>query len=89
MGSIIGRVANRITGGLMNLNNVTYLLSINDETGKDHFNGDMVAFDNVNWQSQIVDNRVVGSNLFLKIDHKAVKVFASFMSYFSMRWCRT
>ncbi|EFN77740.1 Aldose 1-epimerase [Harpegnathos saltator] len=59
MGSIIGRVANRISDGLMSLNNVIYPLSINDETGKDHFNGGVVAFDNVNWQSQIVNNRVV------------------------------
>lgn len=65
IGSIIGRVANRISGGLMSLNNVIYPLSINDETGKDHFNGGIVAFDNVNWQSQIVNNRVVGPNLSL------------------------
>ncbi|XP_019699819.1 aldose 1-epimerase [Harpegnathos saltator] len=64
MGSIIGRVANRISDGLMSLNNVIYPLSINDETGKDHFNGGVVAFDNVNWQSQIVNNRVVGSCFF-------------------------
>lgn len=59
MGSIIGRVADRVSGGLTRLNNVIHPLSINDETGKDRFNGGTLAFDNVNWQSQIANNRVV------------------------------
>ncbi|KAL6254660.1 hypothetical protein P5V15_013967 [Pogonomyrmex californicus] len=63
MGSIIGRVANCISGGPMHLDNVIYPLSINDRAGKDCFNNDTVAFDNANWQSQIVNNRVVMSHL--------------------------
>lgn len=60
MGSIVGRVANRTSGGSMRLDNANDPLSINDTgTGKDHLNGGVVAFDNVNWQSQIVNNRVV------------------------------
>lgn len=64
MGSIIDRVANCISGGTMHLDNVIYPLSINDRAGKDRFNGGTVAFDNTNWQSQIVNNRVVRCNLF-------------------------
>ncbi|XP_039312848.1 galactose mutarotase [Solenopsis invicta] len=67
MGSIIGRVANCISGSSMHLDNVIYPLSINDGTGKDRFNGGTVAFDNANWQSQIVNNRVVRCNLFPEI----------------------
>ncbi|KYN15828.1 PREDICTED: aldose 1-epimerase-like [Trachymyrmex cornetzi] len=63
MGSIIDRVANCISGGTMHLDNVIYPLSINDRAGKDRFNGGTVAFDNTNWQSQIVNNRVVMSHL--------------------------
>ncbi|XP_077262573.1 galactose mutarotase [Temnothorax americanus] len=63
MGSIIGRVANCVSGGPMHLDNVIYPLSINDGAAKDCFNGGTVAFDNANWQSQIVNNRVVMSHL--------------------------
>ncbi|KYM85690.1 Aldose 1-epimerase [Atta colombica] len=63
MGCIIDRVANGISGGTMHLDNVIYPLSINDRTGKDCFNSATVAFDNTNWQSQIVNNRVVMSHL--------------------------
>ncbi|XP_011702493.1 PREDICTED: aldose 1-epimerase-like isoform X2 [Wasmannia auropunctata] len=63
MGSIIGRVANCISGSPMQPGNVIYPLSINGGTGEDRFNGDTFAFDNVNWQSQIVNNRVVMSHL--------------------------
>ncbi|TGZ47647.1 Aldose 1-epimerase [Temnothorax longispinosus] len=63
MGSIIGRVANCVSGGSMHLDNVIYPLSINDGAAKDCFNGGTVAFDNANWQSQIVNNRVVMSHL--------------------------
>lgn len=59
MGSIIGRVANCISDGPMHLDNVIYPLSINDGAGKDCYNGGTVAFDNANWQSQIVNNQVV------------------------------
>ncbi|KAM0727985.1 Galactose mutarotase [Formica fusca] len=60
MGSIIGRVADRIP---MHLSNMIYPSTIGDETKKDHLNDGMVAFDNVNWHSQIVNNRVVMSHL--------------------------
>lgn len=60
MGSIIGRVADRIPTHL----NINYPSTINDETEKDYLNDGTVAFDNVNWHSQIVNNQVVGCNLF-------------------------
>ncbi|EGI59251.1 PREDICTED: aldose 1-epimerase-like [Acromyrmex echinatior] len=63
MGSIIDRVANCISGSMMHLDNVIYPLSINDRAGKDRLNGGTVVFDNTNWQSQIVNNRVVMSHL--------------------------
>ncbi|XP_020300175.1 aldose 1-epimerase-like isoform X2 [Pseudomyrmex gracilis] len=59
MGSIIGRVANPISANLK-FHDATHLSSINDEIGKG-YNGR--TFDNVNWQSQIVNNQVVMSHL--------------------------
>lgn len=59
MGSIIGRVANCISDSPTSLDNVIYPLSINDGAGKDCYNGGTIAFDNANWQSQIVNNQVV------------------------------
>lgn len=58
MGSIIGRVADHIP---MHFNNIIYPLTTKNETKKDtNYNNGTVAFDNVNWHSQIVNNRVVG-----------------------------
>ncbi|CAL1678752.1 unnamed protein product [Lasius platythorax] len=59
MGSIIGRVADRIPTHL----NINYPSTINHETEKDYLNDGTVAFDNVNWHSQIVNNQVVMSHL--------------------------
>ncbi|XP_072763641.1 galactose mutarotase [Anoplolepis gracilipes] len=60
MGSIIGRVADHIP---MHFSNIIYPLTISDKTKKDHLNDATVAFDNVNWHSQIVNNQVVMSHL--------------------------
>lgn len=60
MGSIIGRVADHIS---MHFGNIIYPPTIS-EMKKDHLNDDTIAFDNVNWHSQIINNQVVGCNLF-------------------------
>lgn len=62
MGSIIGRVADHIP---MHFSNIIYPPTTKNETKKDNnYNNGTVAFDNVNWHSQIVNNRVVGCSLF-------------------------
>ncbi|CAL7940377.1 unnamed protein product [Xylocopa violacea] len=62
-GSVIGRVANRISGAQMRVENKTYSLSANDKGGFNHFNGGFVGFDNVNWNSHILKKHVVMSHL--------------------------
>ncbi|XP_015435487.1 PREDICTED: aldose 1-epimerase-like [Dufourea novaeangliae] len=62
IGSIIGRVVNRISGGKMTVNNKVHQLSVNDKNGYSHFNGGIFGFDNVNWQSHILDKYVVMSH---------------------------
>ncbi|XP_017876261.1 aldose 1-epimerase-like [Ceratina calcarata] len=63
IGSMIGRVANRISGGQIRLENKVYSLTLNDKTGVSHFNGGFVGFDNVNWDSHILKKHVVMSHL--------------------------
>lgn len=76
IGRIIGRVAGHI---FSNLYNAICPSAINEATEKDQLNG-KIAFDNVNWQSQIVNNRVVGCNLFPS-DRKIVKLTARFIPF--------
>ncbi|XP_060815882.1 galactose mutarotase-like [Bombus pascuorum] len=63
IGSIIGRVVNRISCAKMRIENKIYCLSPNDENGLDHFNGGFVGFDNVNWNSYIMKKHVVMSHV--------------------------
>ncbi|XP_034176043.1 galactose mutarotase isoform X1 [Osmia lignaria lignaria] len=63
IGSIIGRVVNRISNGKMNVENKVYSLSINDKDCATHFNGGFEGFDNVNWNSYIMNKHVVMSHL--------------------------
>ncbi|XP_053997930.1 galactose mutarotase-like [Hylaeus anthracinus] len=63
IGSMIGRVVNRISNGRMRLSNRNYSLSINDKDGASHFNGGFFAFDNVNWQSHVLHKHVVMSHV--------------------------
>ncbi|XP_012243369.2 aldose 1-epimerase-like [Bombus impatiens] len=63
IGSIIGRVVNRISCAKMRIENKIYCLSPNDENGVDHFNGGFVGFDNVNWNSCIMKKHVVMSHV--------------------------
>ncbi|XP_029164571.1 aldose 1-epimerase-like [Nylanderia fulva] len=59
MGSIVGRVADHIS---THCDNQIDPPTIN-KTQKDRLNDDAIAFDNVNWHSQIVNNQVVMSHL--------------------------
>ncbi|XP_043495267.1 galactose mutarotase-like [Polistes fuscatus] len=63
MGSILGRLVNRVADAKMRIKKTIYSLSINDEYGKDHVNGGVVGFDNVNWNSYILNKQVVMSHL--------------------------
>jgi len=70
MGSIIGRVSGRIGGP----DSAICASLIDTFFDKNYLNVNTDAFDNVNWQSQIVDNRVVGYNLFLPTNCRTVKM---------------
>ncbi|XP_076244003.1 galactose mutarotase [Calliopsis andreniformis] len=63
IGSIIGRVVNRISHGKMRVEKKIHPLSINDKDGSSHFNGGFFGFDNVNWNSFILKKYVVMSHL--------------------------
>ncbi|OAD58621.1 Aldose 1-epimerase [Eufriesea mexicana] len=63
IGSVIGRVVNRISSAKMRIENKNYSLSTNDRDGVSHFNGGFVAFDNVNWESYMSKDNVVMSHL--------------------------
>ncbi|XP_024947189.1 aldose 1-epimerase isoform X2 [Cephus cinctus] len=62
-GNIIGRVANRVAEGLIYINGKKYELTKNDENQKNHINGGIYGFDNVNWDSCVSGKQVVMSNL--------------------------
>ncbi|XP_076168800.1 galactose mutarotase [Ptiloglossa arizonensis] len=47
----------------MEVDNKRYSLTINDRDDSSHFNGGLYAFDNVNWQSHVLDKHVVMSHL--------------------------
>ncbi|XP_066589000.1 galactose mutarotase-like [Prorops nasuta] len=47
----------------MIVNSRVYKLSLNDKNGLHHWNGGFVAFDNVNWDSYVLDKQVVMSHL--------------------------
>ncbi|XP_017795549.1 PREDICTED: aldose 1-epimerase-like [Habropoda laboriosa] len=63
IGSIIGRIVNRVSHAKMRIENEMYCLSVNDKDGVSHFNGGFVGFDNVNWDSCILNSRHVMSHL--------------------------
>ncbi|XP_076393396.1 galactose mutarotase isoform X2 [Megachile rotundata] len=63
MGSIIGRVVNRISNARAKIENRVHSLSINDRDCASHFNGGFLGFDNVNWNSYIMKKHVVMSYL--------------------------
>nr|KAF7420166.1 hypothetical protein H0235_010463 [Vespula pensylvanica] len=62
-GSIIGRLVNRVANGKMRIQKTIYSLSINDKCERDHIHGGVVGFDNVNWNSYILNKQVVMSHL--------------------------
>ncbi|KAG7207662.1 hypothetical protein KM043_009281 [Ampulex compressa] len=63
MGCTIGRVANRVSEGLMRIDDAVYSLTINDQVGSNHFNGGFAAFDNANWDSYALEEQVIMSHL--------------------------
>ncbi|CAK9828340.1 Galactose mutarotase [Anthophora retusa] len=59
VGSIIGRIVNRVSYAKVRIENEMYTLSVNDKDGVSHFNGGFFGFDNVNWDSYILNKRYV------------------------------
>lgn len=59
MGSIIGRVVNRVADGFLFIDGKRYNLTKNDETSQHQINGGFHAFDNVNWDACVVGKQVV------------------------------
>jgi len=70
MGSIIGRVSGDVSGNLDN----AICSSLINTFFDNYLNFNTNVFNNVNWQSQIVDNRVVGYNLFLPTNRRTIKM---------------
>ncbi|XP_034945500.1 aldose 1-epimerase-like [Chelonus insularis] len=62
IGRTIGRVTNRIFNGAVSIGDKQLSLSKNYEN-KHHLNGGFLAFDNVNWDSHVLDKQVVMSHL--------------------------
>lgn len=52
-GSVVGRYANRIESGILDINGETYYLAKNDNNN--HLHGGNVGYDKVLWESQIVE----------------------------------
>jgi len=57
VGATIGRCANRISKGDLKINGIKYKLDIND--GDNHLHGGLNGFHTINWQAEIVDDRLI------------------------------